>query len=476
MVLQRDRAVPVWGSAAPGEEVTVRFAGQSVSTVSDEKGFWKTELAPLTCSFEGRVLEISGSDSFVALTNVLVGEVWLCSGQSNMQYSMKKLGLPEEVIAAAADYPLIRLFQAGLQTSPEKPQAAVRGEWAAYTPESAGDFSATASYFGRALNRELGVPVGLIQSAVGGTMIESWISRAALERIRFMQDRLLESEAMLARGERESQESYQQRMDEWRKARIAAKKARQRDPEKPNLFNPQGPHNPSALYNGMIAPLVPYAIRGVIWYQGESNESRPEEYHELLSALIHDWRGRWGQGDFPFLFVQLANFKPVQTEPNEGVLATWACLREQQERTLNVANTAMAVITDAGGFDIHPKDKKTVGERLALAARVKAYGENLVCSGPLFQSLEIKDGEAVVHFAQIGGGLTAKGRKLTGFAISGGDGKWHWADARISGNTVVLSAPNVPSPVAVRYNWANNPIGNLYNEEGLPASLFRTDF
>jgi sialate O-acetylesterase len=213
----------------------------------------------------------------------------------------------------------------------------------------------------------------------------------------------------------------------------------------------------------------------VIWYQGEANAGWYQVYRELFSALIRDWRQAWGQGDFPFLFVQLANFKAQQTDPVQAD-SDWAFLREAQSETLDVPNTAMAVITDIGDEkDIHPRDKKTVGERLALAARAKAYGEDIVYSGPVFQTLEIRDGKAIVRFGHIGGGLVAKGDLPTGFAIAGEDRQWHWAAAQIEGDTVILSSPEVPAPVAVRYNWANNPVGNLYNREGLPASLFRTD-
>lgn len=477
MVLQQDKRNPVWGTSSPGEKITVQFAGQNVATVADIHGNWRAALENLSDSAEGTLLVISGRDSSVTFTNVVVGEVWLCSGQSNMAGSMEWLKQPEVEIAAATNFPMIRLYQVKLQTNPEKPGTAVHGQWTTYNRDTAADFSAVASYFGRALNKKLNVPIGLIQSAVGGTEIESWIGRSALEQIPFMPERLQITDAQLhkeASGQ-ESREEYAKRLDDWRKARAAAKKAGQRDPGKPILVNAQSPHNPSTLFNGMIAPLSPFALRGVIWYQGESNESRPEEYNELLAALIRNWRGIWEQGDFPFIFVQLANFKPVQTQPNEGFLASWAYLREQQQKTLAVTNTGMVVITDAGELNIHPKDKKTVGERLALAARAKAYGEDIVYSGPLFRSLEIKGSQAVIHFTHTGSGLIAKGDKLTGFAVSGGNGQWCWADASIAGDTVILTSPQVPSPTAVCYNWADNPIGNLYNKEGLPASLFSTD-
>jgi sialate O-acetylesterase len=473
MVLQREMEVPVWGKAAPGEKVTVQFAGQMVETVADTSGSWRAHLAPLKTSAEPAELVISGADSSVKLTNVLVGEVWLCSGQSNMGHTMWMLKLPEEEISAATNYPLLRLFKVKNQTSPEKPAESVEGNWTVSTPETAGGFSGTATYFGRALCRDPGVPVGLIQSAWGGTPAEAWTGRAALEQLSFMPDRLREADdKRISFSQEKALADLQQKIAEWEQKVAAGEKAGR----KPGLWSPYtDPWQPATLYNGMIAPLVPFALRGVIWYQGESNAGRYAEYHELFSAMIRNWRTVWNQGDFPFLYVQLANFLPVQTEPVQ-INAVWPYIREAQTQTLTEPNTAMAVITDAGDAnDIHPKDKKTVGERLALAARAKAYGKSIVFSGPVFQSLEIKDGKAVVHFGSCGGGLVARGTAPEGFAVAGADRIWHRADAQIEGDTVVLSSPRVPDPVAVRYNWANNPIGNLYNKEGLPASLFRTD-
>ncbi|MFA6172507.1 MAG: sialate O-acetylesterase [Kiritimatiellales bacterium] len=476
MVLQREIRVPVWGTAEPGEKVTVKFAGQQIEAVADAAGNWRANLAQLKTSAEPAELVISGADSSVKLTNVLVGEVWLCSGQSNMDYTMRMLSQPEKEIQAAADYPLLRLFKVKNQSNPEHPEVSVEGAWKASTPETAGDFSGTATYFGRALCRDIGVPVGLIHCAWGGTTAEAWTSRDVLDRLPFMPDRLRAADvARKTYVPDKAQADFEKKLAEWQRKKDAGENAG----SKPVLFNPfTDPMQPAALYNGMIAPLMPFAMRGIIWYQGEFNVRRSNEYRPLISAMVRDWREKWGQGDFPFLYVQLAGFMKVQTDPVEDPSSVfpWPYLREAQTRTLDLTNTAMAVITDVGdALNIHPKDKKTVGERLALAARAKAYGENIVYSGPLFQSLEVKDGKAVVRFSHIGGGLTAKGGKLTGFAISGADRKWHWADAQIEGDTVVVSSSEVSVPVSVRYNWANNPIGNLFNKEGLPASMFRAD-
>lgn len=473
MVLQQEMKVPVWGKSAPGEKVTVRFSGQAVETAADAAGNWRADLAPLETSAESAELVVSGTDSSVKLTNVLVGEVWLCSGQSNMERTMWVLKLPEDEIAASTNYPLLRLFKVEHKANPERPEVSVKGGWSASTVETAGGFSGTATYFGRALCRDLGVPVGLIQSAWSGTPAEAWTGRVALEKLPFMPERLCSADDVRKNYTPEkAQTDLQQKIAEWEQKIAAGEKAGR----KPELWNPYTDSwQPATLFNGMVAPLVPFAMRGVIWYQGESNAGRAAEYHELFSAMIRNWREIWGQGDFPFLYVQLANFKAVQTEPVESG-EFWPLLREAQAQTLAEPNTAMAVITDVGDAnDIHPKDKKTVGERLALAARAKAYGEDVVYSGPVFQGFEIKDGKAIVRLNSVGGGLVAKGVKLTGFAVAGEDRQWHWADAQIQGDVVVLSSPDVRAPLAVRYNWANNPVGNLYNREGLPASLFRTD-
>lgn len=473
MVLQREIKVPVWGTAVPGEKVTVQFAGQTVEAVADASGNWRATLAPLKTSASPAELIISGADSSVKLTNILVGEVWLCSGQSNMDYTMKGLKLDDAEIAATTNFPLLRLFKVEKKTNPEEPEASVKGGWNTSTYDAAGGFSGVASYFGRALCRDLGVPVGLIHSAWGGTPAEAWTSRETLELLSFMTNRLQDADAAFKSYTPEkAQAELDQKLAEWQRKTDAGENAGR----KPILYNPYtSPYLPATLYNGMIAPLVPFAMRGVIWYQGESNAGRHAEYRELMTAMINNWRSVWGQGDFPFLYVQITSYMKEQTEPVE-TNSVWPCLREAQTKTLSVANTAMAVITDVGDAnDIHPRDKKTVGERLALAARVKAYGEKIVYSGPAFQSLEIKDSQAIVRFSDTGSGLMAKGDKLAGFAIAGEDAQWHWADAQIDGDTVIVSSPDVKAPVAVRYNWANNPPGNLFNKEGLPASLFRTD-
>lgn len=473
MVLQREKTVPIWGQADPGEKVTVAFKDQMVQAVADDSGEWRVDLAPMDACAEGAVLTVQGTANTITFNDVLVGEVWLCSGQSNMEYTMRGLQQPEEAIRAAANYPHVRLFKVARQVSPEGPAEDVSAAWVRSSYDTALTFSGVATYFGRALSRELDVPIGLISSSVGGTPAEGWTSPESVERLPFLAQRLVDTKKMLAEYDPvKAQEEYEAKLAEWQRKKDAGEKVGW----KPQPFSPfTSAWVLSTLYNGMIDPLQPYAIRGVIWYQGEANESRAMQYHELFSEMITGWREAWGQGDFPFLFVQLANYRAEQQNPVERA-QNWPLVREAQQETLALPNTGMAVITDVGdAVDIHPKDKKTVGERLALAARVIAYGEDIVYSGPLFQSLEIQDGKAVIRFDHVAGGLMVKGDQLKGFAIKGESGGWQWGNAQIVGDTVVVSSPDVPEPVAVRYNWADNPVGNLYNKEGLPASLFRTD-
>jgi sialate O-acetylesterase len=421
MVLQQGtKAVPVWGIADPGEKVTVSIQGQEVSATAGKEGGWVVHLNALKAGgpFE---MAITGTNRIV-FKNVLVGEVWVCSGQSNMEWPLARTLKPEEVIASAAD-PQLRLFT--VQKVPAKvPQRNLpiakggkASTWQECGPQTVANFSAVAYYFGRDLRKALKVPVGVIHSSWSGTAAERWTSRATMDR----------------------------------------------HPELKGLGG-------SDLYNGMIAPLVPYAIKGAIWYQGESNANRAAQYKVLFPAMIRNWREDWKRGDFPFLFVQLAPYDRVQ------VPGQWAELREAQLHTaLTVPNTAMAVITDAGHpTDIHPPDKAPVGSRLALTARAVGYGEKIVYSGPIYAGLDVRDGKAIVRFRHVGSGLASKGGDLKGFEIAGQDGKFVMASAVIQNETVVVSSPEVARPTAVRYGWANHPVVNLFNREGLPASPFRS--
>ena len=436
-VLQQGISVPIWGTANNGEKVTVKFEGQTAATTA-KGGRWMVRLKPLRAGGPSS-MTISGENT-IELKNILVGEVWICSGQSNMQFGLKSATNGEAAIAASAD-PMIRLF-----TVPRDPryvpQADVVGAWEECGPDTVPNFTAVGYFFGRDLRKALNVPVGLINDSYGGTRAEAWTACRALEEPCKKPD----------------------------------------DPEaKAN------PNDAGALYNGMIAPIIPYALRGAIWYQGESNAGGAFKYRTHFPAMIRNWREDWKQGDFPFLFVQLAPFQKIVPEPQESA---WAELREAQLlTTVNCPNTGMAVITDIGDpADIHPKQKEPVGGRLALAARAIAYGEKIVYKGPTYDallrvfiggSIKVWGDRAIVSFDSdsLDGGLIAKGGEMTGWAIAGEDRKFYNARAVIRDDkaTVIVSSPDVPRPVAVRYGWADCPVVNLFNAQGLPASPFRTD-
>lgn len=470
-VLQRDTAVPVWGKAEPGLKVVVQFAGQEKPATADKDGKWSVKLDPLTASAEGRTLSVkaeSGSES-LSRQDVLVGEVWVCSGQSNMGWTLKQSAGGDEAIAAAGDAQL-RLFNAGARAV-DVPQDSIGGTWAVDSSQSATNFSGVAYFFGKDLRKALGVPVGLIKSAVGGTVAEAWTPKADLETNPTLKP-LLDQQAARVAGFAKVLEEYKQKEPELLKAHEAAV-AKAKADNKPEPKKPAPPADPGTngnrpfgLYNGSIAPLVPYAIRGAIWYQGESNSGRGREYQTLFPALISGWRKVWAQGDFPFLFVQIA--------PHGGMSPE---IREAQRLTIQTTqNTAMAVTLDVGHpSDIHPKEKQPVGARLALAARALAHGEKVEYSGPDFDALSVSGNKATLSFKHVGGGLVAKDGTLKGFTISGSDGKFVEAKAAIEGDTIVVTSADVSAPTAVRYGWSNVPEASLWNKAGLPASPFQTD-
>ena len=609
-VLQQGIKAPIWGTADPGERVTVEFAGQTVSTTASAEGKWLVHLSPLKAGGP-RILTISGRNKIV-LTNILAGEVWLCSGQSNME---RQLGLragqqpitdwKQEV--AAANYPEIRHFGA-TQTKAFAPAQTVKGSWTVCSPETVTNFTAIGYFFGRDLYRARQVPIGLIHSSWGGTPAEAWTGEAALRTQPDWTEALAQVK-LLATDPVGTQREIQKQLEAWYQAKDPGSAASppwsatdldtrlwkamtlptywenagypdfdgtfwfRRTVDLPEDWNgsnaelhlgavddndttwvngvevgatigynlprvyrvpagvlkrstnviavrvldtggngglyggddpmrlvvnaggktnsislagewlcrqgvslanvgwpptdySQSPNAPTVLYNGMIAPLLPYAIRGVIWYQGESNVGRERQYRTLFPTMIADWRHAWGEGDFPFLFVQIAPYHGNSPEIREAQLLSWQ----------NTTNTAMAVTIDCGDAnDIHPPRKQPMGARLALAARAIAYGEKLEYSGPVFQSMKIEGSEVVLRFTHPGGGLVAKDGPLKGFTIAGADKIFHPAQAEIRGQTIVVASDVVSRPVAVRYGWANVPEGNLFNRAGLPASPFRTD-
>jgi len=445
MVLQRDIRAPVWGWAEPGEVVTVEFHGQTVRTTAED-GRWKVFLKP-TKAGGPYEMTISGNNEIV-LHNVLVGDVWVCGGQSNMHFQMqayadRSKNRPEAVVEqyesmiADTSPRNLRLMLID-KISRAQPQENVQivkefdNSWRELSPEHTAVFSALGFMFGRKLNEDIGVPIGLIDANKGGTRAELWMPI--------------------------------------------------------DLFGgtPPSEDGPSSLYNGIIAPLQPFAIKGVIWYQGESNAGTVADclaYGSTFPDLIRAWRRDWRQGDFTFLFVQLASFRKKAEEPVDEL---WPLLRDSQVKALALPNTGMAVAIDLGEEDdIHPYRKQAVAERLALAAKRVAYGTDVIASGPTFKKMDITGSKAVVAFDNVGGGLVAKdvildkyhisADELKGFAVCGEDRKFVWADAEIVGDTVVVSSPEVSKPVAVRYAWSDFPLCNLYNAEGLPAVPFRTD-
>ena len=607
MVLQRGIRAPIWGWAEPGTEIKVTINNRSRSTTAQEDGRWQANLPILEAGGPFQ-LTVEGPKKEITLKNVMAGDVWICSGQSNMEWSVAASNNAQEEIAAGS-HPNVRLFTVPRRVS-MTPQETVEGNWSVCSPETVARFSAVGYYFGRQLNRDLDVPIGLIHTSWGGTIAEAWTSAEALETMddfRPAVRQFRKQAAEMAAGT----DSFDQRLEAWWKANDkgtsgswfgniddAAWKSMQLpgnwesrglpnydgtvwfrrsveltaaasgkpgvvslgaiddqdtvfingkrvggmqqwnaprsyripagvlkegtntvavrvldtgsgggfigNPDQMKLtpngatpvslagdwkFKPSmtvqqvrnqprriggNPNVTTVLYNGMLAPLVPYGIKGAIWYQGESNAGRAEQYRTLLPTMIRDWRSRFDVGEFPFLLVQLANFRQLQTEPAEG---GWATLREAQWLTAAAhPQTGLAVITDIGAAnDIHPRNKQDVGRRLALQARSVAYGEDVVAAGPTFRVMTVTGNSVRLMFDSVGGGLRVHGDTLKGFAVAEADGEFVWADARIDGDTVVLSADGVASPMRVRYGWANNPIGILFNAKGLPAGPFRTD-
>lgn len=640
MVLEKAAKVPIWGKADPGEEVTVTLSGKTAKTKAGTDGTWMTTL-DLKDSAPGPFELVIEGKNKLSIADVVVGEVWVASGQSNMEFAMKNSLGAEKEIAGSAN-PLLRQFLV-TKTPTKEPLDDTTGKWIAASPETAGGFTAVGYYFGKKLQNDLKVPVGLIHSSWGGTPSEAWTSVEAIDTVpelKATRERLwaatdgfpAKKQAYIAafgawlkenaredkavtdadafagsdvstdgwvpvkipgpvaapglpktgavwlrkdvnfsskplanlplnlpidgfdsvywNGKLLKQTTYLDSLGaghvrrygkydiplsdiregknvlairifdpvgtakftnepkagsiplagEWRgKAEFelpALDTQKMADAPQPPA-NPPGPQNvASFLFNGMIHPILPYAIKGVIWYQGESNAGRSFQYRTAFPLMITDWRKQWNQGDFPFYFCQLANFMPKKSEPGES---GWAELREAQSMTLKLPNTGQAVLIDIGeSGDIHPRNKKDVGERLALIALAKDYGKSLPYSGPVYDSLKIDGSKAVLTFKHTDGGLVAKtlpatfdvksqtketaplvrnspSSQLEGFAICGEDKKWFWADAKIEGDTIVVTSDKVPAPVAVRYAWSENPTCNLYNGAGLPASPFRTD-
>ncbi|MBX9577407.1 MAG: sialate O-acetylesterase [Chthoniobacterales bacterium] len=543
MVLQQGTSLPIWGEADPGERVTVKFVGQQVTTTARKDRQWRVNLQPVYLRSSPDILMVDGKNH-LEFSDVLVGDVWLCSGQSNMAFPLRDADGGEEAIIHAEDHQL-RFFVV-TEKRAFQPQRQVEGRWERSSPEVAAGFSAVSYFFGRDLRMATGMPVGLIGSYCGGSSAQAWMSFSALQQApsfshylaqyhQIARDFPKNSEVYSQRKADYQQElaaweemvgvPYQKELEAWTlKCKEACSKL-WAQPLKPDPLSQKptppfppdgGVTSPTLLFNAMIAPLIPYAITGVIWYQGESNENRESphswmtqfpssgidntvfsvvEYRRLFQRLIRSWRAAWGEGPFPFYFVSLAGFRKSTLDPvemlinDEGDLNPgWAWLREGQAVALSLPETGMAEAVDIGNpNDIHPKDKLDVGRRLALLARKNLYGQQVVASGPTYRSMKQEGKTLRLTFDNVGKGLTVAAPpsrydgtivmlcSLQGFAIAGDDRHWYDAIALIDGSDVIVSSEFVSKPTAVRYNWKDNPTGNLYNKDGLPAAPFRTD-
>jgi sialate O-acetylesterase len=475
MVLQQNESCALWGWADPGEQVTVTIAGKSRSIKAGKDGRWSLKLPELKAGGP-HTLVVQGNNS-ITIQDVLVGEVWLGSGQSNMGWTVAQ-SQDFEGEKARANLPQIRMFTVE-RTAIPTPQEDCKGRWVVCAPDTVGNFSAALYFHGRELHAKLGVPMGLINSSWGGTPIEAWISAPAQSSPKFAPVHEPWTKQLAQPwDEKKEMAEYEKRVALHKLAAAKAKKDGKTAPRAP--LRPTDPrlsqHRPANLFNGMIAPIAGYTLRGAVWYQGESNANKPfaDLYAEQLEALIQDWRSRW-KSDFAFAWVQLPDFKAPQKEPVEE--DGWNIIREEMLHALKIKNTGMAIALGLGeANDIHPKNKQDVGRRLAAWALGDVYGlKGIATSGPLPAGHRIRGGEVVISFRHTDGGLRARGGELKGFAIAGADRKFVWANARIEGNKVVVWHPDVKDPKAVRYAWAANPIWSLENGAGLPASPFRTD-
>lgn len=468
-VLQREKALPIWGHAEPGEHVSVTLGDETIAATATADGRWVVVLSPLQASSVGVDLIVRGKNE-IRLTDILVGDVWLCSGQSNMEFPVSRGENAAQEIASANN-PLIRHFKVARAKS-ETPIETASGAWEVCSPATAGNFTAVGYFFAREIQPRIGVPVGLINATWGGTQIECWLSSTALAS----DPRFAAVGENWKRMEVEwfpKKAAYDAALATWQADEASGKfkntKLAKPRPAEPSANGPTLP--PASLFNAMINPVVPFSLRGILWYQGESNFYNPSEYGVLFTAMIRAWREHFGQGDVPFYWVQLPNFRN-----GDAFGRTWPQLREEQSKALTLPATGQAVAIDIGDpNDIHPKNKQEVGRRLALIARSQIYGAQVDASGPRFLSA-VREGNALrVHFTHAGTGLTARDKPLQSLQIAGADRRFYFATAKIERDTLLVSAAQVREPVAVRYAWFNAPEANLYNGAGLPAAPFRSD-
>ena len=485
MVLQQDQPIRLFGSAKPGEKVTAELAGKTATATTGQNGRFRLELPAMKADGKSHTLTVKGRNT-ITLKDVLLGEVWICSGQSNMEWSVAgTLNAQEEI--AAADHPQIRLFNVPGHVQGPVPTDDPRGSWQLCAPNTIRGFSAVGYFFGRSLQKELNVPIGLVGTNWGGTRIEPWTPPVGFRQVPQLKDYVqnLNSIDPQSPEGKANHEKYLASVEKWlamAKQNVQAGKAIGTPPR--ITLSPKG--GATYIYNGMVHGLVPLSARGAIWYQGESNAGDGLRYEYLKEALVKGWRTVFENNDLSFYWVQLANFQQPNENPAGG---GWGPVREGQRRALRLPKTGMAVIIDIGeARDIHPRNKQDVGARLALWALAKDYGRDIVPSGPLYKGMKVEGNKIRLSFDHVGGGLiTAKKEglsptqetsdaELTHFAIQADDGKWHWAQASIEGETVVVWADGVVKPRHVRFGYQSNPVGiNLYNKEGLPASPFTTD-
>ena len=460
MVLQRDAKLTVWGWAAPGEKIRIQVLSQHITTRADREGQWSASMGPFTAGGPYD-MTVSGKNT-VVLHDVLVGDVWLASGQSNMEFPLKGSGewktgvYNAQAEVSTASYPRVRLFKVHHKVTSTPAMDVAADGWMAVTPETVGNFSAVAYLFGREIHERYRIPVGMIEADWGGTVAEAWMSEAGLKEF----------------------PEFRQSIDTVIRANETTAAADPSGGPQPSASSKSGsdPNRPTVLFNGMIDPLSRFRIKGVIWYQGEANamDDRSAQYRRLFPALIEDWRSHW-RYEVPFLFVQLAGYGHNEADPAEY---SWAELREAQSMALALPATGMATAIDIGDEnDIHPKDKQDVAHRLVLAAAHVVYGDPVVDSGPTYQSMRIEGSRIRIRFSNIGSGLFIKDKYgyCRGFEIAARDGQFRWAQAQKDRDEVVVFNDEVSQPAAVRYDWSNTPDGNVYNKEGLPAPPFRTD-
>ena len=471
MVIQRNAPYPVWGWADPGEKVIVTFNGKKASATAGADSIWKATLTPMSAG--GPYTMTIRGKNIITLYNILVGDVWICSGQSNMVWPVKYSANPEREIWNGT-HPTIRLFMVKKAGYPD-PIPDCQGPWQECTPHTVGDFSGVAYYFARALTDSLHIPIGLVQAAWGGTEISNWMSRAALEGnpdTRYM----LEGWGPVIDDKPLEMVRHYEAVAGWFEycfVQMSRRQSYDPFPSNPKGFT-KGFGAPGWLFNAMVAPVTRFPVAGALWYQGEGDNGRGYMYRTLLKTLIGDWRKQWSNTELPFIVVQLANVNATENEPHES---SWAETWEAQYLATKLPKVGMAVTLDIGqGEDVHYKNKQEAGRRAALAALHTAYGRNFVYSGPIYRAMRVEGSKIRLQFDLFGSGLATRNNEPPkGFAIAGEDRKFVWADAKVEGNEIVVWNDSISAPVAVRYAWDDNPVCNVYNKEWLPTASFRTD-